>query len=91
MCWESKRAKRAHVWQGSTHTQRKKKQDGRTTNGKQGREAAGNNLPALTDDDDGRMFVTKFVFAMKLFLFNWVWMKFRFVIHIYSNLYEYCI
>ena len=73
ICAERVNERSAHMFGrvALTHKE-KKKQDGRTTNGKQGREAAGNNLPALTDDDDGRMFVTKFVFAMKLFLLNWV-------------------
>ena len=42
---------RACLTERNAHT---KKKDGRTTNGKQGKEAAGNNLPTLTDDDDGK-------------------------------------
>lgn len=52
-----------------THKEKRNKMAERQTENKV--EAAGNNLLALTDDD-GRLFVTKFVFSMKLFLFNWV-------------------
>ena len=53
----------AHIWQEGTHTQRKKMAERQTENKV---EAAGNNLPALTDDDDGKMFITKYVFHLKL-------------------------
>ena len=43
----------AFIWQEGTHTQRKKMAERQTENKV---EAAGNNLPALTDYNDGKMF-----------------------------------